>query len=106
MARAQGLCNLILPKSTRAPEGLSNLDYAPLCEIMGRVPWAAEVFYCSAPDTGNMETIERYGTEEHKRQWREPFGSRDDGAGGRFVGCDQHRHPHPARRRRLRDQRP
>jgi acyl-CoA dehydrogenase len=72
-AREQGLWNLFLPKSARAPEGLSNLDYAPLCEIMGRVPWAPEVFNCAAPDTGNMETIERYGTEEHKRQWLEPL---------------------------------
>ncbi|MFC3111072.1 acyl-CoA dehydrogenase family protein [Undibacterium arcticum] len=72
-AREQGLWNLFLPKSVRAPEGLSNLDYAPLCEIMGRVIWAPEVFNCSAPDTGNMETIERYGSEEHKRQWLEPL---------------------------------
>jgi len=72
-ARAEGLWNLFLPKSARAPEGLSNLDYAPLCEIMGRVGWAPEVFNCSAPDTGNMETIERYGTEEHKKQWLEPL---------------------------------
>jgi acyl-CoA dehydrogenase len=72
-ARALGLWNLFLPKSVRAPEGLSNLDYAPLCEIMGRVSWAPEVFNCSAPDTGNMETIERYGSEEHKRQWLEPL---------------------------------
>lgn len=72
-AREQGLWNLFLPKSPRAPEGLSNLDYAPLCEIMGRVGWAPEVFNCSAPDTGNMETIERYGTEEHKKQWLEPL---------------------------------
>lgn len=72
-AREQGLWNLFLPKSVRAPEGLSNLDYAPLCEIMGRVPWAPEVFNCAAPDTGNMETIERYGTEEHKKQWLEPL---------------------------------
>jgi len=73
LAREQGLWNLFLPKSPRAPEGLSNLDYAPLCEIMGRVAWAPEVFNCSAPDTGNMETIERYGTEEHKARWLEPL---------------------------------
>ncbi len=73
LAREQGLWNLFLPKSARAPEGLSNLDYAPLCEIMGRVGWAPEVFNCAAPDTGNMETIERYGTEAHKQQWLEPL---------------------------------
>jgi len=73
LAREQGLWNLFLPKSARAPEGLSNLDYAPLCEIMGRVVWAPEVFNCAAPDTGNMETIERYGSEEHKREWLEPL---------------------------------
>lgn len=72
-ARAAGLWNLFLPHSPRAPEGLSNLEYAPLCEIMGRVPWAPEVFNCAAPDTGNMETIERYGTEEHKDRWLEPL---------------------------------
>ena len=73
LAREQGLWNLFLPKSPRAPEGLSNLDYAPLCEIMGRVGWAPEVFNCAAPDTGNMETIERYGTEAHKSAWLEPL---------------------------------
>ena len=72
-ARVAGLWNLFLPHSKRAPEGLSNLEYAPLCEIMGRVTFAAEVFNCSAPDTGNMETIERYGSEEHKRAWLEPL---------------------------------
>jgi acyl-CoA dehydrogenase len=72
-ARAEGLWNLFLPRSPRAPEGLSNLEYAPLCEIMGRVHWAPEVFNCSAPDTGNMETLERYGTEEQKRKWLDPL---------------------------------
>ncbi len=73
-ARAEGLWNLFLPRSERAPNGgLSNLDYAPLCEIMGRVGWSPEIFNCSAPDTGNMETIERYGHEEHKRQWLDPL---------------------------------
>ncbi len=72
-ARAQGLWNLFLPRSPRAPEGLSNLEYAPLCEIMGRVHWAPEAFNCSAPDTGNMETLERYGTEEQKKRWLDPL---------------------------------
>ena len=70
-ARDAGLWNLFLPRSPRAPQGLSNLEYAPLCEIMGRTPWSAEVFNCSAPDTGNMETIERYGTEAQKDRWLE-----------------------------------
>ena len=72
-AKALGLWNLFLPRSPRAPEGLSNLEYAPLCEIMGRVSYASEVFNSSAPDTGNMETFERYASEALKDQWLEPL---------------------------------
>jgi acyl-CoA dehydrogenase len=71
-ARSAGLWNLFLPASARGA-GLSNTEYAPLCEIMGRVLWAAEVFNCSAPDTGNMETLERYATEEQKQRWLDPL---------------------------------
>lgn len=77
-ARAAGLWNLFLPVDTAEASGykgagLTNQEYAPLAEIMGRVPWASEVFNCSAPDTGNMETIARYGSEDIKARWLKPL---------------------------------
>jgi acyl-CoA dehydrogenase len=71
-ARAEGLWNLFHP-DPRIGVGLSNLEYAPLAEIMGRVWWAAEVFNCNAPDTGNMETLVLYGSDEHKTRWLAPL---------------------------------
>ena len=72
-ARAQGLWNLFLPHETQWTDGLSNVDYAPLCEILGRSPIASEALNCSAPDTGNMEILTMFGTDEQKERWLLPL---------------------------------
>ena len=72
VARAEGLWNLFLPDEEYGA-GLTNLEYAPLAEIMGRVSWSSEVFNCAAPDTGNMEILAQFGTPEQKRQWLQPL---------------------------------
>src|SRR5258708_18275776 len=73
-ARAEGLWNLFMPPSSHEDEefrgaGLTNLEYALLAEQMGHIGWSSEVFNCSAPDTGNMEVLLRYGSQEHKKKW-------------------------------------
>ncbi|MCX8517978.1 MAG: acyl-CoA dehydrogenase family protein, partial [Rhodoferax sp.] len=73
LARAQGLWNLFMPGHEHGGSGLNHVDYAPLAETMGRVFWASEVFNCSAPDTGNMEVLARYGTPAQQHQWLTPL---------------------------------
>jgi len=73
IARSEGLWNLFLPHPYEGQGGIANLDDAPLCEQMGRVMWSGEVFNCSAPDTGNMETLERYATDAQKQRWLKPL---------------------------------
>ena len=117
-ARSEGLWNFFMPPSEHDDEyftspGLTNLEYAPIAELMGTVPIASEIFNCMAPDTGNFEVLHRYGTPAQKerfmlplRDGADPFGLPDDRACGRLLRRAQHPDRDPPRRRRLRDQWP
>ncbi|MEM1263340.1 MAG: acyl-CoA dehydrogenase family protein [Pseudomonadota bacterium] len=72
-AQQAGLWNLFFPRGHGIDDALTNLEYAPLAEIMGRIPWSSEAFNCNAPDTGNMETLAMYGTDEQKQRWLDPL---------------------------------
>ena len=111
LARSEGLWNLFLPALRDDEPGtrLTNLEYAPLAEIMGRVMWASEVFNCSAPDTGNMEILHLFATPAQREQLaraaargRDPLVLRDDRARRRVLRRDQHPDLDPPRRRRVR----
>ena len=114
-ARAAGLWNLFLPALRDDEPGtrLTNLEYAPLAEIMGRIPWSSEVFNCNAPDTGNMEILHLFATPEQRERWlvpllerRHPLRRLDHRARRRLLRSDQPRDHHPPRGRRVRHQRP
>ena len=94
-AKKQGLWNFFLPES-ESGFGLTNLEYAPLAEMMGKVSFASEVFNCSAPDTGNMEVLDKFGSEFQKEngklfKWRNQIGLCHDGTKSCFVRCNQYR---------------